>query len=90
MSSIWAQTASLPQFDSLTHSIKTDVLIVGGGIAGLLCAYRLKAAGVPCVLVEADRICSGVTMDTTAKITVQHGLIYQKWLREFGTERTKL
>ena len=90
MSSIWAQTASLPQFDSLTHSIKTDVLIIGGGIAGLLCAYRLKEAGVPCVLVEADRICSGITKDTTAKITVQHGLIYHKLLQKFGPERTKL
>lgn len=90
MSSIWAQTASLPQFDSLTRSIKTDVLIIGGGIAGLLCAYRLKEAGVPCVLVEADRICSGITKDTTAKITIQHGLIYHKLLQEFGSERTKL
>ena len=90
MSSIWTQTASLPQFDPLPHSIKTDVLIIGGGIAGLLCAYRLKEAGVPCVVAEADRICSGVTMDTTAKITVQHGLIFHKLLREFGPERTKL
>ena len=90
MRSVWTQTASLPQFNSLSHSIKTDVLIIGGGIAGILCAYRLKEAGVSCVLVEANRLCSGVTMDTTAKITVQHGLIFRKLLREFGPEQTKL
>lgn len=80
----------LPQFSPLEGDIKTDVLIIGGGLAGLLCAYRLKRAGVDCVLVEADRICGGVSGLTTAKITTQHGLIGKKLLKQFGPERARM
>lgn len=68
----------------------TDVLVIGGGIAGILCAYKLKKAGVDCKLVEADKICSGVTKNTTAKITLGHGLIYDKMIQRFGYEIAKL
>ena len=88
--SIWRQTAELPEFDPLDGDLKTDVLIIGGGLAGLLCAYRLDRAGADYALVEADRICGGVTGNTTAKVTFQHGLIYSRLLREFGPERARL
>ncbi len=90
MDSIWSRTAELPRFAPLDGKLKTDVLVVGGGMAGLLCAYRLAQAGVDCALVEADRVCGGVTQNTTAKLTSQHGLIYQKLLREFGPEKARL
>ena len=91
MNSIWDIDMQMPAFDTLKESIKTDVLVIGGGIAGLLCAYALKEAGVnDVVLVEAKRICSGVTGKTTAKITFQHGLLYDKLLKKFGTEKAKL
>ena len=90
MQSIWTETAQLPQFEPLKQDTKTDVLVIGGGIAGLLCAYFLEQANVPYVLVEADRICGGITKDTTAKITAQHGLIYDKLIQEFGLEKARL
>lgn len=90
MDSVWLQTARLPAFAPLRSDLKTDVLIIGGGMAGLLCAYRLAQAGVDYALVEADRIGGGATKNTTAKITVQHGLIYHKLLRRFGAERARL
>ncbi len=90
MNSIWRQTAQLPQFDPLQSDLKSDVLIIGGGMAGLLCAFRLAQTGVDCALVEADRIGGGVTQNTTAKITSQHGLIYHKLIRKFGIERARL
>ena len=90
MDSIWTQTAELPQFTSLDRDLCTDVLIVGGGMAGVLCAYHLAQAGVDHVLVEADRIGGGITKNTTAKITSQHGLIYDKLIRKFGTETARL
>lgn len=90
MDSIWAQTADLPRFDPLDGDLRTDVLIVGGGLAGLLCAYRLTQAGVDCALAEADRICGGTTQGMTAKLTAQHGLIYHKLLRQSGEEQARL
>lgn len=90
MRSIWSDTVTLPTFEPLNQDIKTDVLIIGGGITGILCAYMLEQAHVDYVLVEAKEICSGVTENTTAKITSQHGMIYHKMLKRFGTEKTRL
>jgi len=90
MNPIWLETARLPQFDPLNGNLTTDVLVIGGGIAGLLCAYQLTQAGVDCVLVEASRICGGTTRGTTAKITAQHGLIYHKLIQRFGAEKARL
>ena len=78
MSSIWTETEKFSEFPALEGSAKTDVLIIGGGIAGILCAYFLKEKGMDYMLVEKNTICSGITKNTTAKITSQHGLIYDK------------
>ena len=90
MDSVWKKTVQLPAFEMLGENIKTNVLIIGGGIAGLLCAYRLEQAGVDYVLVEANTICSGITKNTTAKITSQHGLIYDALIRKVGIEKARL
>ena len=90
MESIWHKTIQLPRFPQLDGDISTDVLIIGGGMAGLLCAYQLKKAGVDCVVAERKRIASGVTGDTTAKLTSQHGLIYSKLAKKGGLEAAKL
>lgn len=58
-------------------------------MAGVLCAYMLDKAGVDYTLVEASEICSGITKNTTAKITSQHGLIYSKLIKEFNLEFAK-
>ena len=90
MESVWEKTASKPRFDALGGNKKTDVLIIGGGITGILCAYKLKNAGVDCMLAEADEICGGITRNTTAKITLGHGLIYDKMIIRFGEDKARL
>lgn len=85
MESIWTGTATKKNFEQLRGDKKTDVLIIGGGITGILCAYMLKSSGVDCILAEADEICSGITKNTTAKITLQHGFIYDKIIKKYGT-----
>lgn len=90
MDSIWTETATLPSFEHFEGSAKTDVLVIGGGITGLLCAWKLKEAGIDCIVVEADRIGSGTTKNTTAKITSQHGLIYHKMLNTMGREYAQM
>ena len=84
MDSLWKQTASMPSFPALEGDAETDVLIIGGGMAGLLCAHRLQEAGVEYLLLEAGCICGGVTGCTTAKITLQQGPLYHKLLAKQG------
>ena len=87
MKSIWQNEVTMPRFPALQKDIKTDVLIIGGGISGILTAYFLQQAGIDYILVEKSRICSGTTGYTTAKITLQHGLIYDKLFTIFGREK---
>lgn len=89
MKSLWHSEFSLPDFPTMRQNIKTDVLIIGGGISGILTAYFLKQHGVKCVVVEKDTICGGTTGNTTAKITFQHGLIYNKLLMSGGKEKAQ-
>ena len=88
MDSIWTRMEKLPNFPKLQGDTKTDVLIVGGGMAGILCAYFFQEKGIDYLLAEGRTICSGVTKNTTAKITSQHGLMYQKLLKDMGIEKT--
>ena len=90
MHSIWEDTAKRLHFAPLQDNKSTDVLIIGGGITGILCAYKLKNAGVNCMLTEATEICGGITKGTTAKITLQHGLIYDKTIKRFGEEKAQI
>ena len=89
MASLWEETWRPPEFPRLEGDVDTHVLVVGGGMAGVLCAYFLHRAGVPYVLAEADTIGSGITKNTTAKITSQHGLIYHQLVRRWGGERAR-
>ncbi len=88
--SIWESQAKLPEFSKLEKDIKTDVLIVGGGLSGILCAHFLEQGGISYVLVEGSKIASGTTKNTTAKITSQHGLIYDKLIQKFGKEKAQM
>ncbi len=89
MESIWRKNIQRVSFERLNGNKNTDVLIIGGGIAGILCAYKLKMAGVECLLTEAKEICSGITQNTTAKITLQHGAIFHKMIKRFGQDKAK-
>ncbi|MFA7637213.1 MAG: FAD-dependent oxidoreductase [Monoglobales bacterium] len=88
--SVWTDSAKLPEFKSLENDVKTDVLIIGGGICGLLCAHALQNAGVDYILVEGNKIASGITKNTTAKITSQHALIYSDLVNGFGIEKAQM
>lgn len=90
MESLWSKTVEIQKFPSLKGDMKTDVLIVGGGMAGLLCAYKLSEAGADYALIEAGRIACKTTKNTTAKITLQHGLIYADLIKRFGVGKAKM
>ncbi|MBQ3083920.1 MAG: FAD-dependent oxidoreductase [Clostridia bacterium] len=89
MKELWKETVRMPHFLPLTEDLKTDVLIIGGGLAGLLTAWRLEQAGVSYALIESNRICSGATGRTTAKITALQGAIYQRLVPKYGSDRAR-
>ncbi len=91
MQSIWSDTCQTNDKSNpcLEGHINTDVLIIGGGMAGILCAFTLKQRGVDCVVVEAQTVGSGATCNTTAKLTAQHGLCYATLIKRHGTAIAK-
>lgn len=82
--SIWYQDVKITERPALKEDIRVEAAVIGGGLTGILTAFLLKEAGIQAVVLEADRIGSGQTGRTTAKITLQHSLCYQKLIKEVG------
>ncbi|MBE6555456.1 MAG: FAD-dependent oxidoreductase [Ruminococcaceae bacterium] len=90
VNTVFGSKGNMPHFSALEEDIDTDVLVIGGGIAGILTARLLTDAGVDTVLLEAERLCTGQTAGTTAKITQGHGFCYANTLKRYGKEGTRL
>lgn len=84
--SIWSETSTLPKFPELDKDIKCEVLVIGGGMAGILIAHYLKENGVDVVVAEGQRIGGGVTKNTTAVISAQHDTLYLDLAKKHGFE----
>lgn len=87
MTSIWSKTEELPYHSPLPGSVDLEAAVIGGGLAGILTAYFLMEQGIQTAVLEGGRLGSGQTQNTTAKVTSQHGLIYERLIRQFGKER---
>ena len=84
MESVWMEDREIRKRKPLSGDMEVPAVVLGAGLAGILTAYYLKQAGIRSVVLEADRIGSGQTKNTTAKITSQHNLIYSRLIRSFG------
>lgn len=80
----------LPLFHKMDEDETYDVAIVGGGITGITAGYLLAKEGMKVVIIEAGRILTGTTGHTTAKVTAQHGIIYDELISHFGEEKAKM
>ena len=69
---------------------KTDVCVIGGGIVGAITSYLLTQKGLNVIILEKDKLCMGVTANSTAKLTSQHGLFYKYLYDEYGADFAKL
>jgi glycine/D-amino acid oxidase-like deaminating enzyme/nitrite reductase/ring-hydroxylating ferredoxin subunit len=74
--SVWIATSEPSQFGALEEAVDVDVVVVGAGIAGLSAGLLLKDAGLRVAVLEAGAVCCATTGHTTAKVSAQHGLIY--------------
>lgn len=88
--SIWTKEVKFSEREQLQKDLKVDVVVIGAGMAGILTAKQLQEAGLKVVILEGYKIAGGQTQNTTAKITSQHGLIYDKLIENFGTEKALL
>jgi len=88
--SLWKDTTPGTDYPSLSQNLRVDAAIVGGGIAGLTTAKLLQEEGMSVAVVEARNIVTGVTGNTTAKITALHGIIYKSLTSIFGNEGARI
>lgn len=86
--SIWSDTKIEFKYPKLDKDITVDILIIGGGITGINTLYQLKNKDV--VLVERNTISSGVTLNTTAKITYLQDKIYNEIIKYHNEEKASL
>src|ERR1700758_776231 len=89
--SYWTESISPPaESNSLKNNLEADVVIIGGGLAGLSVAYCLSQAGKKIILVEDGLIGSGESGRTTAHLSTVLNERYYKLEKIFGKENTKL
>ena len=91
-SSYWVATVAgrAPDYPPLDGDIEVDVAIVGGGIVGLTAAELLRRTGARVAVIEALKLGQQVTGRSTAKVTSQHGLIYQRLVKDFGEQGARV
>ncbi|MFD2114659.1 FAD-dependent oxidoreductase [Paenibacillus yanchengensis] len=85
--SYWRASTEQTKYKRLEDNLDTEVVVVGAGITGITTAYLLAKRGIKVVLLEAGNVLEGTTAHTTAKITVQHDLIYDELIAHFGAEQ---
>lgn len=88
--SCWTVVSPSPQLNPLKENLDVDVVIVGGGLAGLSVAYCLAQSGKKVAVVEDGFIGSGETGRTTAHLVTALDDRYYDLERIFGEEKTKL
>ncbi|MFD0201571.1 MULTISPECIES: FAD-dependent oxidoreductase [Saccharothrix] len=84
--SLWSEAIPHGRFPVLTGETAVDVAVVGGGITGVTTALLLKRAGLRVVVVEADRVGSGVSGNNTAKVTALQSTVYSTVEHKHGAE----
>lgn len=88
--SLWLEGINPKTTTKLTKGITTDILIIGGGIAGISTAFELRNCGKEITLIDQNKVGFGVSAHTTGKLTFLQELIYQKLEANFGYEISKL
>jgi glycine/D-amino acid oxidase-like deaminating enzyme/nitrite reductase/ring-hydroxylating ferredoxin subunit len=86
MRSLWQAECDFTNTEPLKGNLNVDVAVIGAGLAGILTAFFLQERGLKVIVLERSRLGEGETGRTTAKITAQHGIIYDKIINQYGIE----
>ncbi|HEU4530981.1 MAG TPA: FAD-dependent oxidoreductase [Steroidobacteraceae bacterium] len=79
----------LPEYPALDRDLEVDVVVVGGGVAGLTTAYLLGREGLRVALLERDRLASADTARTTAHLAYVTDMRLHKLCDHFGKEAAR-
>ena len=87
----WDQTVQEPiHFGRLAGPVKTDVLIVGGGMSGSLCAYVLSSHGMVVTVVEKNEIGKGSSVANTGLLQYRSDKMLCEFADAIGEEKARL
>lgn len=78
-----------PAIKPLTHDITTDVVVVGGGMAGLTAAQKFLEKGLRVVLIEKNYCGSGATGKSSGFITPDSELPLRHFIEKHGPTQAK-
>jgi glycine/D-amino acid oxidase-like deaminating enzyme/nitrite reductase/ring-hydroxylating ferredoxin subunit len=82
--SYWQDSATFPVFPKPTRDVEVEVIVVGGGLAGITTAYLMKKAGRTVALLERGRCAQIDTGHTTAHLTAMPDMRLHELIRNFG------
>src|SRR6185503_12641561 len=88
--SVWMATADTPSEPRLTEDIRTDVCIVGAGIAGMTTAYLLAREGRAVVVLDDGAVGGGMSGRTTAHLSNAYDDRYVEMEKLHGDEGARL
>lgn len=88
--SIWKENINNKELKPIAKDIDCDVLIIGGGIAGLSTAYFLKDSNKNIVLIDKGICGRGASSKNTGKLTFMQELIYHKLEKNYSHEIASL
>jgi len=83
----WVKKTSYPK---LSKNIKTEVVIVGAGIAGITSAIHLQEHGYKVTLVEQSKVCYGATGSSSGILYFGTGTDCHSAIELFGEKNARL
>jgi glycine/D-amino acid oxidase-like deaminating enzyme len=85
----WHTARPIRPFPRLRRDVRTDVVVIGGGITGLTAAYLLRRAGRRVVVLERGRLAAIDTGHTTAHLTCVLDAPLSTLVRGFGEDHAR-